>query len=70
MRGITLAAAVLSFWGFGADNVNFDSVKSGTPPPDWSFVSHPGNPVRWEVRHDPKAPSRGNALLQEGEQFI
>jgi hypothetical protein len=53
------AATVLGFLGFGADNVNFDAVKPGTPPPNWSFISRPSNPVRWEVRHDPGAPSRG-----------
>jgi hypothetical protein len=56
------AATVLGFLGFGADNVNFDAVKPGTPPPNWSFISRPSNPVRWEVRHDPGAPSRGNVL--------
>jgi hypothetical protein len=62
MRGLLAAAAILSFWGFGADNVNFDSVPPGAPPPNWTFVARPGNKVRWEVRHDPLAPSRGNVL--------
>ena len=62
MRGYLAAATVLSFLGFGADNVNFDAVLPGTPPPNWSFISRPANPVRWEVRHDPGAPSRGNVL--------
>jgi hypothetical protein len=55
-------ATILGFLGFGADNVNFDAVSPGTPPPNWSFISRPANPVRWEVRHDPFAPSRGNVL--------
>ena len=62
MRGYLAAATVLSFLGFGTDNVNFDRVSPGNPPPNWSFVSRPANPVRWEVRHDPLAPSRGNVL--------
>jgi len=62
MRGYLAAATVLSFLGFGADNVNFDAVSPGHPPPNWSFVSRSANPVRWEVRHDPGAPSRGNVL--------
>ena len=62
MRGYLAAVTLLSFLGFGADNVNFDAVPSGTPPPNWSFISRPANPVRWEVRHDPNAPSRGNVL--------
>jgi hypothetical protein len=55
-------AAFLGFWGFGADNVNFDSVPPGTPPPNWTFVAGPANRVRWEVRPDRNAPSRGNVL--------
>jgi hypothetical protein len=62
MRGAFVAATVLSFLGFGADNVNFDSVAPGNPPPDWTFVAPQANRVRWEVRHDPGAPSRGNVL--------
>jgi hypothetical protein len=53
---------MFGFWGFGADSVNFDSVPSGTPPPNWTFTSRTSNKVRWEVRHDLTAPSRGNAL--------
>jgi hypothetical protein len=62
MRATLAAATILGFWGFGADNVNFDAVTPGSPPPNWLFVSRPANPVRWEVRHDPNAPSRGNVL--------
>jgi len=62
MRAALAAVTILGFWGFGADNVNFDSVPSGTPPPYWTFVARPGNKVRWEVRRDPSAPSRGNVL--------
>lgn len=62
MRGALVAATVLSFFGFGADNVNFDSVAPGNPPPDWTFVSRSADRIRWEVRHDPGAPSRGNVL--------
>jgi hypothetical protein len=62
MRAHLAAATILSFFGFGADSVNFDGVKPGTPPPNWSFIARPANNVRWEVRHDPAAPSRGNVL--------
>jgi hypothetical protein len=57
--------AVLAFLGFGADSANFDTVKPGAIPPNWSFIStHGGERARWEVRHDPTAPSRGNVLEQ------
>lgn len=62
MKVYWAAATLLGFLGFGADNVNFDTVSPGTPPPNWTFVSRAANPVRWEVRHDPGAPSRGNVL--------
>ncbi len=61
----SLAFVVLSFMGFGADNVNFDRVKPGTPPPNWTFAeTHGSRLARWEVRFDPSAPSRGNVLDQ------
>ena len=51
--------------GFGNDSVNFDAVKPGVAPPNWTFVSAIGAPrARWEVRYDPSAPSRGNVLEQ------
>ena len=62
MRVALVAATLLSFLGFGADNVNFDAVAPGHVPPDWTFVAHPAGPILWEVRHDPGAPSRGNVL--------
>ncbi len=62
MKGALVVATIFGFLGFGADNVNFDSVAPGNPPPDWNFVERPANHVRWEVRHDPGAPSRGNVL--------
>ncbi len=59
------AFALLAFWGFGADNVNFDGVPAGTPPPGWTFSeTHSSRRARWEVRFDPSAPSRGNVLVQ------
>ena len=62
IRVVFAAAAFFGLFGLGADSVNFDSVPPGTPPPNWTFVSRAANPVRWEVRHDPSAPSRGNVL--------
>jgi len=62
MRVALVAATLLSFFGFGADNVNFDTVAPGHVPPDWTFVAHAPGHILWEVRHDPGAPSRGNVL--------
>ncbi|HZL55852.1 MAG TPA: hypothetical protein VFC21_02155 [Bryobacteraceae bacterium] len=67
MRSAFGAVAVLVIWGFGADNVNFDAVKPGTAPPNWTFLSNrPADRARWEVRFDPSAPSRGNVLEKDG----
>ena len=64
MRALALIAA-LSLLGFGSDSVNFDGLKPGVLPPDWSFTSGPGgSPPHWEVRPDPTAPSRANVLEQ------
>ena len=62
MKTALAVATILGFLGFGADSVILDSVAPGNPPPDWTFVERPSNNVKWEVRHDPGAPSRGNVL--------
>jgi hypothetical protein len=55
--------ALLALFGPGSDSINFDAVKPGVAPPNWTFVSAIGAPrARWQVRHDPSAPSRGNVL--------
>ena len=63
MRSGAGVIAALSLFGFGADSVNFDSVRPGEVPPNWKFANaRPADKVRWEVRFDPTAPSRGNVL--------
>src|SRR5438270_6416270 len=63
MRSAAGVVALLSILGLGNDSINFDAVKPGVAPPNWSFVSAIGAPrARWEVRYDPSAPSRGNVL--------
>lgn len=65
IRSALGAVAILSFLGLGADNINFDSFKPGTLPPDWTFTeTHSTRRAKWEVRNDPSAPSRGNVLEQ------
>jgi hypothetical protein len=66
MRSAIGAAALLAIWGFGGDNVNFDGVQPGAPPPNWTFLSlRPADHARWEVRFDSSAPSRGNVLEKD-----
>ena len=67
MRTAAGAFALLSLLGLGNESVNFDAVKPGVAPPNWTFVSALGSPrARWEVRYDPSAPSRGNVLERPG----
>jgi hypothetical protein len=45
---------------------NFDAVKPGTLPDDWSCgVTGKGSPV-WKVETDTSAPSKPNVLKQSG----
>jgi len=56
----TLAVvALLTVAGHGAESADYDAVRQGQLPPDWSAVS--GN--KWEVRMDKTAPSHPNVLL-------
>src|SRR5258708_7811931 len=65
MRSAAGGVALLGILGLGNDSINFDAVKPGVAPPNWTFVSALGGPrARWEVRYDPSAPSRGNVLEQ------
>lgn len=60
-------AFILASWGlFGrGDNVDFDSLKAGSTPADWStVVTHRGEPGHWVVQPDATAPSRPNVLAQ------
>jgi hypothetical protein len=63
MRTAASVVALLGLMGLGSDSINFDAVKPGVAPPNWTFVSAIGTPhPRWEVRYDPSAPSRGNVF--------
>lgn len=63
MRSAAGVVALLSLLGFGNDSINFDGVKPGVAPPNWSFMTAIGAPrPSWQVRYDPSAPSRGNVL--------
>jgi hypothetical protein len=55
----------ISFFGWGAETVNFDSFKVGEPPPGWTeAMTNTGRPPRWVVHPDASAPSRPNVLAQ------
>jgi hypothetical protein len=49
-----------------ADNVNFDNLKTGAPPPGWTATKTGNGDARWEVVADDSAPSKPNVLKQSG----
>ncbi len=62
----TLATIVLT--GFAlADTVNFDNLKTGSPPPEWTATKTGTGQAKWTVEMDPTAPSRPNVLKQSGQ---
>jgi hypothetical protein len=65
MRSASPAFILLTLFGFGAENVNFDNLPLETMPPHWTATAtHSGPPVRWEVTRDKTAPSRPNVFAQ------
>lgn len=65
MLGLLFLAVSFGWFGRGADTIDFDSPKVGTPPPDWTMaITHKGEPGRWIVHPDATAPSKPNVLAQ------
>ncbi len=55
----------LPFLGIGVDAVNFDKLKPGDMPPNWtSTATRPARTPDWEVKRDTTAPSRPNVFEQ------
>jgi hypothetical protein len=51
----------------GAETVNFDNMKPGTPPPGWTATQTGSGAAKWTVEKDYSAPSRSNVLKQSGQ---
>lgn len=70
---LSIAAAAFitfSFFGLGADSVNFSNQKPGKPPVGWTLTAtHSTQTPEWEVRQDATAPSRPNVLEQRSTGF-
>jgi hypothetical protein len=57
--------SLFSFSLFNAGAVNFDKLKPGSVPPNWTLTSAgPADPARWEIVFDKTAPSRGNVFAE------
>jgi hypothetical protein len=60
MTGLMIGTAL-------AETVNFDGLKTGSPPPGWTATKTGKGDPRWEVVADDSAPSKPNVLRQSGE---
>jgi hypothetical protein len=49
-----------------ADNVNFDDLKAGEPPPGWTATKTGKGDAKWTIEKDDTAPSKPNVLKQSG----
>src|SRR5436189_734995 len=49
-----------------ADDVNFDQLRTGAPPPGWTATKTGKGDPKWEVVADESAPSKPNVLKQSG----
>ena len=69
MKTILLASlasiAVAAF--ASADTVNFDNLKTGAAPPEWTATQTGSGSAKWSVEKDDSAPSQPNVLKQSGE---
>jgi hypothetical protein len=50
-----------------AQTVNFDSLKTGAPPPGWTATKTGSGSAKWTIERDDTAPSKPNVLKQSGE---
>ena len=50
-----------------ADNVNFDNLKTGAPPPGWTATKTGTGEAKWTIEKDDTAPSKSNVLKQSGQ---
>src|SRR6266567_1129151 len=60
-----LALTVLATFAM-AETVNFDNIKTGSPPPGWTATKTGTGQPKWTVEPDATAPSKPNVLKQSG----
>jgi hypothetical protein len=66
MPGVVLFVVAAAAAGAHADTVNFDSIKTGAPPPGWTATQTGSGSAKWSVEADATAPSKPNVLKQSG----
>jgi hypothetical protein len=50
-----------------AETVNFDDLKTGSPPSGWTATQTGNGQAKWTIVADDSAPSKPNVLKQSGE---
>ncbi len=50
-----------------AETVNFDDMKTGSPPPGWTATKTGKGTPKWRIVADDSAPSKPNVLKQSGD---
>ncbi len=50
-----------------AETVNFDDMKTGVAPRDWTATQTGSGTAKWAVENDDSAPSKPNVLKQSGQ---
>jgi hypothetical protein len=69
MRATFPAAVIAAMFvvPLGAETVNFDSMKIGSPPSGWTATKTGSGQEKWTIEADPTAPSGPNVLKQSGQ---
>jgi hypothetical protein len=65
MKSLLLSFSIISL--ASADTLNFDDVKPGPLPPDWTATKTGKGTPKWTIEKDDTAPSKSNVLRQSGE---
>src|SRR5436305_15129479 len=50
-----------------AETVNFDDMKTGAAPPEWTATQTGSGTAKWAIEKDESAPSKPNVLKQSGQ---
>ena len=64
---LIIVAATIATALAAAETVNFDNMKTGGPPWDWTATQTGSGTAKWSVEKDNSAPSRPNVLKQSGQ---
>ncbi|HYM07293.1 MAG TPA: family 16 glycoside hydrolase [Terriglobales bacterium] len=66
-RAVVILATTILASAALAQTVNFDNLKTGALPPNWTGTKTGTGDAKWTIESDPTAPSKPNVLKQSGE---